>query len=168
MSDLVVNLNELGNWRLVYMREHIGDPRARRIRAPMIDPIELPTMIESQILAVSATYIQASPTWNTAGWFYQEQRVPLDDAPMFPGVQGTGFTTLDSAKRQVELNSMQLLQFPRYGTEQIYRFEPARWMPKIRLGVWEYTGPVVNRIIENLETVKVDLVRIETKINGLL
>lgn len=167
MSELSLNLNELGNWQLIYMREHVGDERAKRIRAPMIDPIQLPITLSGRFLAVSATYIQAKPTWNTAGWFYQEARVPLDDAPMFPGVQGTGFTTVDVAKKSVELNSMQLLGFSRYGTEQIYRFEPARWIPKIRLGVWQYTGSEIDPIIETLDTIKVDLVRIETKINGL-
>lgn len=168
MSDLDLNLNELGNWQLVYNRRHMGDERARRIRAPLIEPIQLPTTIASRILCVSATYIQAPPTWKIAGWFYQENRVPLDDSVVFPGVTGTGFTTLDTAKRSIELNQMQLLTFPRYATEQIYRFAPARWIPQITLGVWAYTGPITNQIIENLETIKVDLVRVETKLNQLL
>jgi hypothetical protein len=164
---LNVNLSDAGSWRLVYYQQHVGVEANRRSRTPMIDPIDLPITIASRVLAVGATYLQAPPTWNLAGFFYQEVAVSLDDAPVFPGLAGVPTTTLDSSKRRIGLNAIELHIFPRLASEHRYRFEPVRWMPRLTLGVWEYIGPETDSTEELLQTLRVDLARIEFKVDRL-
>lgn len=141
-----------GNWRLIYWQRHLGDERNRRIKAPLIDPIEIPFGVTSRVLAVGASYLQAPPTWNTAGYFYQYvNRVPLDDSLIFGPNLGAGSAAIDSAKRRIVLNTIELHIFRRLASDHFYRFEPMRWFPEITLGVWEYTGPEDEDIEESID-----------------
>ncbi|KAM3102101.1 MULTISPECIES: hypothetical protein [unclassified Phormidesmis] len=162
------DLSEAGNWRLIYYQQHVGDKSKSKIRAPMIDIIELPITIASRVLAVGASYLDAPPSWNTAGYFYQEVGgVSLDDTLIFPGLSGSSSSVLDGAKRRITLNTIELHIFPRLATEHRYRFEAMRWMPKITLGVWEYIGAESDTTEELLQALRVDLARIEMRINNL-
>ena len=165
---LNLGLSTAGSWRLVYYQQHIGDKEKRRYKAPMIDVIELPISIPGRILAVGASYIGAPPSWYTAGFFYQEVGgVTLDDTLVFPGVSGGSGSVLDAAKKRIVLNTIELHIFDRLATEHSYRFEAMAWIPRIILGVWEYIGTETDSTKELLETLKVDLTRIEAKVNTL-
>jgi hypothetical protein len=165
---LNLDLNQAGNWRLIYYQQHVGDPSKRKIRAPMIDIIELPITLASRVLAVGASYLDAPPSWNTAGYFYQEVGgVSLDDTLIFPGAGGGVPSVLDGSKRRITLNTIELHIFPRLATEHRYRFEAMRWIPKITFGVWEYIGSESDSTEELLQTLKVDIARIELKVNNL-
>ena len=165
---LNLNLSNAGNWRLIYYQQHVGDKSKSKIRAPLIEIIEIPITIASRVLAVGASYLEAPPSWNTAGYFYQEvSGVALDDALVFPGVSGSPTAVVDASKRRITLNTIELHIFERLATEHRYRFEAMRWIPKITLGVWEYIGAETDSTEELLETLKVDLTRIEAKVNQL-
>lgn len=162
------NFQQLGTWRLVYYQQLIGDPRNQRTRTPMIDPIEIPVTIASRVLAVGATYIQAPPTWNVAGFLYQElDQIALNDLLVFPDIGSGGNTALDTGSRRVLLNNLQLYIFPRLASEHRYRFEAMRWIPRLTLGIWEYTGMESDSDSETLEAIRVDLARLELKVDSL-
>ncbi len=165
---LNLGLNTAGNWRLIYYQTHQGDPAKRKIRAPMIDVIEIPISIPGRILAVGASYIGAPPSWYTAGFFYQEVGgVSLDDTLVFPGVSGGSGAVLDASKRRIVLNTVELHIFERLATEHSYRFEAMAWIPRIVLGVWEYIGAESDSTEDLLQTVRVDLARVEFKVDNL-
>lgn len=165
---LNLGLNTAGNWRLVYSQTHQGDPAKRRIRAPMIEVIELPVTIPGRILAVGASYIGAPPSWYTAGFFYQEVGgVTLDDTLVFPGVSGGSGAVLDASKRRIILNAIELHIFERVATEHRYRFEAMAWIPRITLTVWEYIGPETDSTEDLIQATRIDLARIEFKVNQL-
>ena len=162
------NFQQVGNWRLVYYQQLVGDQRNRRSRTPMIDPIEIPVTIESRVLAVGATYLQAPPTWNVAGYIYQElDQIALNDSLVFPDIATGGLTALDTNSRRVLLNNLQLYIFPRLATEHRYRFEAMRWIPRLLLAIWEYTGAENDSESEFFEVLRTDLVRLEAKIDAL-
>lgn len=158
-------LNTAGNWRSIYANTLLK-PSSRR-SMPYLDLVELPITLESRILAVSATYLEAKPTWKAAGYFYQEVDVPLNDGFTFPGMGGNS-TTVDGGKRYCGLNFNTLCIFSRLATEHRYRFEPMPWLQKLNLAIWEYTGPETDTTEELIETLKVDVARLESKIDGLI
>ncbi len=165
---LNLGLSTAGNWRLVYYQQHVGDPANRRVRAPMIDIIELPVTIPGRILAVGASYLDASPSWYTAGFFYQEVRgATLDDTLVFPGVTGGSGAVLDACKKRIILNTIELHIFERLASEHSFRFEAMAWIPRIILGVWEYIGEESNSTEDLIQATRIDLARIEFKVNQL-
>lgn len=166
--SLQVRLSDAGNWRLMFLQQFQGNINDwRNYRIPEIDPIEIPFTIEGRLLAIGATYLEARPSWRFAGVMTQEVPVSLDDTLIFPGVGG-GSTAIDTSSRRIPLNSTNLQVFPRYATEHRYRFEPYGWIPKLTLGIWEYIGPEVDSILEQIESLKVDIARVELKLNGLM
>jgi hypothetical protein len=153
---------------LIYYQQLIGVESNRRSRTPMIDPVEVPVTIAGRVLAVGATYIQAPPTWNVAGFLYQElDQIALNDSLVFPGIGGGGQTALDTGSRRVLLNNMQLYVFPRLASEHRYRFEAMRWIPRLTLAIWEYIGTESDSDTETLEAIRVDLARLEVKVDSL-
>jgi hypothetical protein len=166
MDRLNLNLSQLGNWQLIYAKQLVGAPPSTVRGVPRIEIQEIPVLIEERILAVSAVYLLAKPTWNTAGWLYQEVDVPLDDGFTFEGVGGPN-TTLDVAKERIDLNGNQLVIFDRVATQHRYRFEAAPWMPKLSLAIWAYIGPETDPTDELVQSLKVDVLRLETKVDAL-
>jgi len=162
------NFQQVGNWRLVYYQQLVGDPANQRSRTPLIDPVEIPVTLASRALAVGATYLQAPPTWNVAGYLYQElDQISLDDSLVFPDLATGGATALDTNSRRVLLNNLQLYIFPKLATEHRYRFEAMRWIPRLTLAIWEYIGAESDSETEFFETIRADLVRIEAKVDSL-
>ncbi|BAU09700.1 hypothetical protein LEP3755_01730 [Leptolyngbya sp. NIES-3755] len=166
MLDLA--LVESGSFRLVYLRKHIGNKELAKIRAPMIEMIELPITIASRVLIVSAVHIAAKPSWRVAGTLFQEVAGVGVNAAATYGFGPAGTAVVDVSRRTILLNSTELHIFPKLATEHRYRFEAVRWLPDVTLGVWEYIGPETDTTEELLQTVKVDLVRVENKINILM
>jgi hypothetical protein len=165
---LNLSLSQSGNWRLIYYQLHQGDLANRHTKIPMIETIELPISLPGRILAVGASYLAAPPSWYTAGYFYQEVGgISLNDTLIFPGVSGGSPAVLDASKRRITLNTIELHVFDRLASEHSYRFEPMRWIPKITLGVWEYIGIETDSTEDLLETIKVDLTRLEVKVDNL-
>lgn len=165
---LNLGLSDAGNWRLVYYQVHQGDLANRNTKIAMIEIIELPVTIPGRILAVGASYFEAPPSWHVAGYFYQEVRgVALNAALVFPGIAGSPTTAIDASKRRIVLNAIELHIFERLATEHSYRFETMRWIPKITLGVWEYIGAESDSTEDLLQTLRVDVARIEFKVNQL-
>lgn len=164
----VWRFQQFGNWRLVYYQQLTGQQSNSRTRTPLIDPVEVPVTIAGRALAVGATYLQAPATWNVAGWLYQElDQVSLNDSIVFPEISSGGQTAIDTGSRRILLNNLQLCIFPRLATEHRYRFEPVHWMPRLLLAIWEYTGEEFENDIELMEQLRVDLARIETKVDNL-
>lgn len=161
MLDLA--LNQSGAFRLVYLQKHIGNKENREYRIPMIPVIELPFTLTSRILATSAVYGKAPASWNVAGYLFQSVAgVNIDDSLTFEF--GSGVTALDTSRRRLLINTTELHVFPRYATEHVYSFEPMRWIPEITLGVWEYIGSDADTTEELIQSVRVDLARIEQRI----
>jgi hypothetical protein len=166
MDRLNLALSQLGNWQLIYAKQLLGRENPVMRGIPLIDVQEVPVLIEERILAVSATYLLAKPTWNTAGWLYQEVDVPLDDGFTFEGIGGAN-TTLDVAKERIGLNGNQLVIFDRVANQHRYRFEAVPWMPKLSLAMWAYIGPESDPTDELVQSLKLDVLRLETKIDAL-
>jgi hypothetical protein len=77
-----------------------------------------------------------------------------------------------STQRVVLLNrGGTLIQFPRYAPQYRLEVEVPKWHKEMDLTIWEYIGPItdttVQAVLEQADLIRVDLLRIETKLDAL-
>lgn len=154
-------------WRRVYFNSFVGDLNNRKIKAPLIPPFELPLIFEHHILAISASYAQAPPRWRTAGYLSQVYSgIDLAESPVTETV-GSPSAGVDAAKVRVGLNVLEMVRFPRLASDFYLWFDPVHWLPKLTLGVWEFQGIEPADVEDSLRLARLDLVRIEFKLDAL-
>lgn len=157
-----------GNWDRVYFATFQGNPQNRKISAPLIEPVEIPLLFEKHIFAVNAICMEAKPRWRTAGYLKQVYSgINLEDSPItWSG--NSPVAGVDAVSKRIGLNSLELVIFPKLANNFYLWFDPVFWLPKLTLGIWEFTGVVTpERIEELVETLKVDVLRVEAKVDQL-
>jgi len=137
-----------GPWLLRYNRTLKGQPLGEPIA-----PVQINTFLRAKFLQVRVT-IRFKTHWYRAGWL--SQTVALN-----------GKST-DTAKALIALNQTHLIEFPTHNSGYQLRFEAVRWVPELTLMIWEYTGPEQDSTEELLQTLKVDIARLEYRIGNLL
>jgi len=160
MSDPLI---QSGNhWPLVYSdrREVITDPSAPRGYVG-IAPWEIPVIFTSPLIAATTSSLDSRSTWYVG-------------CRLRPKYQ-LGSEVLDAVGNQavVPINrDPVLIRFPRWKSEYSLMVEVPYWFLSIGLDIWEYTGDL-DSVTDDLvrsqtDAIRVDLVRIETKIDTLL
>jgi hypothetical protein len=149
------------NWQPIYTTDRYalpveGDPSGY---SP-IPPIKIPILFSTPYLVVRCESSTAKARWKTAGWAEQEFR--LGGAGL-----GRSFTSFTGKREWIALRRFQLLEFPALGSDYALVFHSPWWLNHIRFEVLEYTGPISSDEADLLGTIKVDLARIEAKINSL-
>lgn len=165
---LQVDLKAAGAWELTYYQKHTGNLDNRRIRAPILEPIELPYLTDKHLFLVGATSSKAKPSWLRAGYFYQQiDGIQINDTIIFEGLGAVPSTEVDYTRRMIKLNAIELVQFPKISDNFRLRFEALPWIEEITLGIWEYTGTETDSTEELIQTVRAKLETIEFKIDNL-
>lgn len=165
---LVVDLTTVGAWELTYYQKHVGDTNNRRIKAPLIEPIELPYLTDKHIFLVGASSSKAKPSWLRAGYFYQQiDGIRVDDTLIFEGLGAVPSTEVDYSRRMIKLNAIELVTFPKITNDYRLRFEALPWIEEITLGVWEYVGTESDSTEDLINAVRSKLETIEFKIDNL-
>ena len=162
-----LDLSGSGKWQRLYYNSYQENPDNRKIRAPLIDPFEFPLTFDNHVLAFTTASSAVRPTWRTAGYLVQT----------YPGVvlgPDTDIWTVnsptsgvDAANVRISLNAVQLLVFPRIAGQYYLWFDPVPWLSKLTIGIWEFVGEQSDDLFERLETIKVDLLRVEAKVDEL-
>jgi hypothetical protein len=161
-----IDFSGAGKWRRVYFTVFKGNPENRKIRAPLIEPFELPLLFDKQILAISATCLEAKPRWRTAGYLKQVYSgISFEESEVMWSVNSPT-AGVDAASQRIGLNTLELVRFPPLVNQFYLWFDPVHWLPKLTLAIWEFQGVETDNYLEALETVKVDLARIEFKIDA--
>lgn len=165
---MAINFTGPNKWQRVYFEVKNGEPDNRRIKAPLIEPFEIPLLFSQHILAVTATCITAKPRWRTAGYLKQVYSgVSLESSSTVFTVNSPT-SGVDAASKRIGLNTLELVIFPQLASDFYLWFDPVYWLPKLTLGIWQFTGEVSpDRLEELIETLKVDVVRVESKIDAL-
>lgn len=167
--SLNLNLTGLGAWELTYFQQFQGDLQNKRIRAPLIDAIEIPYLTDKHLFLVAATYAQAPPTWQRAGYIYQQiDGIRINDAVVFEGLGNNSSTAVDAQRQLIRLNTIQFVDFTQITETYRLRFEPLPWMPKLTLGIWEYVGTETDTTEDLLNAMRAKLETIEFKIEQKL
>ena len=153
-------------WHRVYVNTIQGNPENRKIKAPLIEPFEIPLLFESHILAITAIYNEARPRWRTSGYLKQVYSGINLEASSDILTVNSPTSGVDAATQRIGLNTLEMVRFPKLAENFYLWFDPVHWMPKLTLFLWEFQGEETPSNTEELiDTVKVDLVRIESKID---
>jgi len=117
-------------------------------------------LFSSSIVAVCTQSYSAKSQWYRCG--YLTRRVRL------PGVGlGFGSDSTDSGDEIIPLNRCTLLQFPKDLPQYEIFFTPVPWLKDFNFALWEYTGEQGDSTEELIQTLKVDIARLESKIDQL-
>lgn len=163
-----LDLTAVGAWELTYYQRVVGNPQNRLIKAPLIDPIEIPYLTDQRIFVVGASYLSAKPSWARAGYLYQQiDGIRIDDTVVFNGLGQIPSTEIDYARFLINLNNIQLVIFQQITESYRLRFEPLPWIPEITLAIWEYRGTESDSTEDLLNAVRSKLETIEFKIDNL-
>lgn len=154
--DVVADLSNPAKWHLVYEQYRIEQPPFPP-RFPRIEGFLLPFTFERYVFACSVSTEKYKDTWFTGGWF--TQRVEAS---------GTDFGRFEAQRIRVPLNRTQLMVLPKVAPQYQLYFDPGGWLIDFTLRIWEYTGEETSREEDLLQAVRVDLARVEFKVDTLL
>lgn len=164
--SVTLNLTGPNKWQRVYFQSFEGNPQNARYRAPLIEPFELPFLFDSHVLAISVACRDARPRWRTAGWLHQTYSgINLDSETTF--IVNSPTAGVDAANIRVGLNTLELIVLPKLSNDFYLWFDPVPWLPRLTLGLWEFTGEVSDSYLEQFESLKVNLLRVESKVDAI-
>jgi hypothetical protein len=120
----------------------------------------LPILITRPIVALRCESDNAPTTWRYAGLVRREIRTASQAEPL---------AKLQDSARKLTLGATNILNYSDLPEADAYSLVlvPAKWLPDIRVTLWEYRGPIGSTHQDELEAARVDLVRIEAKIDAL-
>lgn len=155
-------------WQRVYFQQFIGNPNNRKIKAGLIDPFEIPLLFSQHVLAINCFSRDVKPRWRTAGYLTQTYSgVSFEDGSTST-TPATPTFGVDAANERIGLNTIELLTLPRLAADFYLWFDPVPWLSSLTLSLWEYQGTETpDRIEELIETVKIDIARLESKVDSL-
>lgn len=147
-------------------RQVVRDPSIPRGGYQPIPPFEIPFLLDSPLVAASAISTTSRPTW----------KVGAKMRPKFffeSGSAGTGFDPYGfEFSIPLNLDKPFIYRVTRWKPEYQLLVSIPPWLQDVHLTVWQYTGELSdsteNLLIERSDVIRVDLARIEAKINTLL
>ena len=154
----VLDLSLSSNWEQICNQNFVAQNQAGGyIPIPIF---ELDVLVDSPVLAVNVTSTTAKNTWRFGGTLAQRYQIGSSGA-------ASPLPYVDVATVALRVNRSRLVQFLPLDDEYTLRYEPPTYFRDVRLRIWKYTGVVSDSISEYLDTLKIDLLRIETKIDQL-
>ncbi len=154
-------------WQRVYFQQFVGNPNNRKVKAGLIEPFEIPLLFSQHVLAINCFSRDVKPKWRTAGYLTQTYSgVSFEDSPVSDSPTSPTYG-VDAANERIGLNTIELLTLPRLAADFYLWFDPVPWLPGLTLSIWEYQGTETpDRIEELIETLKVDIARVEIKLDN--
>jgi hypothetical protein len=161
-----INFTGPNKWQRVYFNQFVGDPNNRKIKAGLIQPFEIPLLFSQHVLAINVYSRDVKPKWRTGGYLTQTYSgVSFEDSPISDSPSSPTYG-VDAESKRIGLNTVELLNLSRLANDFYLWFDPVPWMPSLTLSIWEYTGTETpERLEELIETVKVDILRVEYKLD---
>lgn len=158
MSDPILSLRSTENWQLVYNETATAGRRGPAVYIP-IAAFDIPILLSSPILVIEAENLDVKPWWWLGCRLQQVLQVGI---------------VPDRALGQfvnVPVNRPRLFRFPRMTADYSLRVEVPPWFEKLKISIFEYTGPIgdsTERLVQDqADLIRIDLTRIETKIDQL-
>lgn len=159
MGQPLLDLQGQGVWAQVFDERREAVKATDTVYLP-IPAFEIGFSLESHILAVRCLSQTAKAHWRFAGNLSQRFQI------------GTGGATsplpvVTASRTALRLNRADLVRFPRLTDVYDLLFEPPYWLKDLRLTIWLYSGSESDTTEEFIEAARVDLIRIESKIDAL-
>lgn len=159
MSQLILDLQGQGVWTQVFDEHRDALETTSSSHLP-IPAFEIGFLIESHILAVRCLSMTAKARWRFSGNLSQRFQIGSGGA-------ASPLPTVTGSRQGLRLNRTELVRFPKLVPAYELLFEPPHWLKDLRLTVWQYIGPESDTTEEMVEAARVDLIRIESKIDAL-
>lgn len=158
MSELLVNFGDETNWQPIHNQTVVAPQRGGAQYVPLL-PFDLPVLVSSPILMALAENLDVRP-W----WFLGYRLQQLVETGIAPGEMVGGFAN-------VPLNRPKLIRFPRYSAQYALRVHVPPWLDRMKIVIYEYVGDISDTgealTQEQADLIRIDLLRIEAKINQL-
>jgi hypothetical protein len=117
---------------------------------------EIPILLHEPVIAVATSSSTAPSHWYYAGRLLQRNVIP-----------GLGSNPVDGIELKCALNRTKVGIFPTLTTDYQLAYEFPPWITNLSLAIWRYTGPIDDSVIELIETLKIDVVRVESIVKRL-
>lgn len=136
---MALELENAANWT-------IKDSQFFTTAAETLLPEYLSVDLTSNIIGVLVANSEALDTWNWAGWAYQQIQLPF----------GPGSSSATNY-RKLWLRQKQLLIFPKLISTYKFAVKFPKWFTQASVTVWEYTGPQIDNIENQLNQVEIKI-----------
>jgi len=155
VSVITRELGSVENWQLVYDQFFYAQP-APEVNPNAYHPIpdaQIPFLFDRHVLAIATSSTKVKPRWYLAGRLIQQI-----------SALGTDFIDAQANRINLQLNRTQLVVLPQLSSTYKLRVEIPWWHEEMGLTIWEYTGPEEDSTEEIIQTLKVDVARLEYRI----
>lgn len=146
------DLGNAQNWEEAYSQtfeaELVADYRFRPI-----GKVDIPILLGGSILAVYTESPPAPAHWQRAGWLNQKIRLGITVGGGQEGNRNQG--------RLMLLNQIVVVEWPSITEEYQVTFTPQRYLQQVDLRIWKYIGPISEPMSEQIDLVRLGIVRIE-------
>lgn len=147
MSKPILNLSDSSKWQSLWFGSFIalGLPDKPGYHYPL-DPILVPVLLETRIIAITATSTTARPKWTYAG----KARQKIQTGITVGGVVDAAAVSV----KKLSLDKLNLLVFPSLTPTYALEIEPIWWLERIELSVWTYVGVDSDTVTEQLNRIE--------------
>lgn len=154
MSKPILNLSDSSKWQSLWSGSFsaLGIAGKPGYHYP-IDPILVPVLLESRIIAITATSATAKPKW----WYAGKVRQIIQTGITVGGVVDAASVNV----KKLSLDKINLLIFQPLTPTYALEFEPIWWLDVIELSVWAYTGVDSDTVTQQLDRIELAIDEIE-------
>lgn len=129
----VYELANANNWESVWHESFVGQPLGTSSYLA-IPEINVPILLDRNLVAVFATSTKNPGYWNLAGWAKQKLQLGITGTPSPDSVA--------QSARKFFLERFTLLEFSNYANSYGVAFNIPYWIDQISLYLFKYIGPV--------------------------
>jgi hypothetical protein len=153
MAGFQFDLTAPGVWEQVY-----NETKTAQKPSPStfisIPRISMPILLHERVLVVGISSLNVKPNWRFSGTLTQRLLIP-----------SLGIGVVDGHKQTLRINALSLIVLPALTPDYRLDFDVFPWIRDVSIAVWRFIGPEVDELIEFMKTVKIDVLRVEAKLD---
>jgi hypothetical protein len=158
MAEPLLDLLNQNNWNQIYEEARTAQAAMEAGGYYPIPIFEIPLALQSRVLAVRCFSSTAKFTWRFAGNLKAQVSAPI---------AGINSPPLEVANIYLQLNRTKLVVLQPYVSNYNLVLENAPWLKDLKITIWEYTGAIEDTTEELIGIARVDILRVEAKIDDI-
>lgn len=159
MSRIIRALGEVNHWEEVYNQFFRATP-APGVNANAYDPIPPvapPFIFDKFVLAIATSSVDVKPHWFLAARVKQQIRA-----------LSSNYIDVAGPSLPLQLNKTQLVVLPQVAADYKLRLDIPWWHTEMGFTIWQYVGPETDSTEDLIDTLKVDIARLEYRLGSTL
>jgi hypothetical protein len=152
MAGIEFDLTAPNVWEQVYDASKAAQQPTPQTYIP-IPRVTIPILLHERVIVVGTSSSNVKPNWRFSGTLSQRLVIP-----------SLGIGLVDGHKETVRINALTLLVLPELTPDYRLDLDVFPWIRDLSISIWRYIGPEVDELVELIETVKVDILRVENKL----